>query len=77
MKPLKRIVVGKIGEDVTHLKPCPFCGSRAELLVLPRESKGPTFTPRCTDTSCPGRCAKRYTVKVLAITKWNRREVYD
>ena len=56
-----------------YLKPCPFCGKRAELIMTKHTPSGWDYTPRCTDTSCPGRCSKKYTVKETAIAKWNNR----
>lgn len=55
------------------LKPCPFCGSPAELHETKHIPEGIDYTPRCTDTSCPGRCSKKYTSKEDAISKWNTR----
>ena len=74
---MKRIVVGKIGQSITNLKPCPFCGSAAELRETAHIPNGIDYTPRCTDTSCPGRGSKKYKSKDLAITKWNARDIYD
>lgn len=59
--------------DINTLKNCPFCGKSAELIETPHIPKGTDYTPRCTDTSCPGRCSKKYTVKEVAISKWNMR----
>lgn len=59
--------------DKYYLKPCPFCGKRAEMIETPHIPKGTDYTPRCTDTSCPGRCSKKYTVKDVAYAKWNNR----
>lgn len=31
------------------------------------------YVPRCTDTSCIGRCTKRYKTEFMAQAAWNRR----
>ena len=59
--------------DIYALLPCPFCGRRAELRETKHIPSGTDYTPRCTDTSCPGRCSKKYTEKETAIALWNRR----
>lgn len=57
------------------LKPCPFCGANAEMKVEPHipASKGYDYTPRCTETGCCGRSAKKYSNEKQAIYRWNRR----
>ena len=57
------------------LKPCPFCGAKAEMKVehhIPA-SRGYDYTPRCTETGCCGRSAKKYNNEEQAIYRWNRR----
>ena len=74
---MKRIfVTGAIGPKVTNLRECPFCGKNAELRETAHIPNGIDYTPRCTDTSCPGRSGKKYKSKELAISKWNGR-AYD
>ena len=58
---------------MNKLKPCPFCGKKAEMKVSDHIPKGFDYTPRCTDTSCCGRLTKKYTVEETAIYMWNRR----
>ena len=57
------------------LKPCPFCGANAEMKVEPHvpASRGYDYTPRCTETGCCGRSAKKYSNEKQAIYRWNRR----
>jgi hypothetical protein len=61
-----------------ELKPCPFCGSRAELV----ESLRPWV--RCTGTdpekchlrlnSYPLRCGNETKIRTVAIAAWNERK---
>lgn len=62
-----------IFEVVPPLKPCPFCGSTAELRATHRVPSGYNYTPRCTVTSCAGRLTKLWMDKEEAIEAWNRR----
>ena len=57
----------------TVLKPCPFCGRRAEMYKTNHVPKGTDYTPRCTNTSCCGRLFKKYSTREEAVMKWNRR----
>lgn len=57
----------------SDLKPCPFCGSPAELRETHRVPTGYNYTPRCTVTSCAGRLSKLWMNKEDAISAWNRR----
>lgn len=60
------------------LKPCPFCGGKAQLYITKHIPSGNDYTPRCYNTSCCGRLSKKYTSEETAITFWNRRmEVKD
>lgn len=58
---------------MAELKPCPFCGKPATMQVVPHIPVGLDFTPRCTDTACAGRLAKKFPSKEIAIYRWNRR----
>lgn len=55
------------------LKPYPFCGSYAKMIIHKHIPSGSDFTPSCTKTSCPGRLYKKYSDKDYAIMAWNRR----
>lgn len=55
-----------------ELKPCPFCGSPAELC----ENKTHDFFVRCTDTCCHARTRNHHENSVSAIDSWNERH-YD
>ena len=56
-----------------ELKPCPFCGKEAQMVVTKHIPHGYDYTPRCTETSCCGRLTKKFGFKSLAIAAWNRR----
>jgi Lar family restriction alleviation protein len=58
---------------MAELKPCPFCGSAAELRVIKRIPYGLDYIPRCTKTYCCGRLTKKFSEKETAIAMWNRR----
>ena len=60
-------------KTMDKLKPCPFCGSAAELKISNHIPKGFDYTPRCTETACCGRSTKKYSSKAEAISRWNRR----
>lgn len=64
-------------KPMSPLKPCPFCGSTAELRETHRGPTGYNYTPRCTVTSCAGRLAKLWMNKEEAISAWNRRANND
>lgn len=57
----------------TELKPCPFCGGKAEMQITKHCPSGFDYTPRCQNTSCCGRLQKKYTVRETAVYMWNRR----
>ena len=57
------------------LKPCPFCGSKAELRLIENKSDGFNYNPRCTNKSCCGRSIKQWESKEYAIYAWNKRKV--
>ena len=55
------------------LKPCPFCGSEAEMKIETHTPTGFDYTPRCKNPSCAGRLAKKWHNEKNAIEAWNRR----
>ena len=55
------------------VKPCPFCGAKAEMRVEKRSPEGFHYTPRCTVTGCCGRLSKKYTDNIQATFRWNKR----
>ena len=59
--------------DKKKLKPCPFCGARAEMNIVKNYKGDKYYNPRCTDSSCSGRTAKKWSNKDHAIWSWNRR----
>ena len=63
------------------LKPCPFCGGKAELGHTIKESAyGNTSFVFCTNCSANGkmiRVSSKYSSDERAIEAWNRREKND
>lgn len=57
-----------------ELKPCPFCGGKAELHRTNHVPAGYDYTPRCKNASCCGRLTKKYSSIETAIYFWNRRK---
>lgn len=58
---------------MSKLDNCPFCGSSAEMKVERHIPKGMDYTPRCTNTSCPGRISKKWSSAEIATQMWNKR----
>lgn len=52
-----------------QLKPCPFCGSTAELL----HTKTWDYFVRCTDKGCAARTRQYHENNVGAVDAWNKR----
>ena len=54
-----------------NLKPCPFCGGEAELVIENHREYPSTYY-----VACKSRCLRQYSynVKGMAIKAWNRRE---
>lgn len=59
--------------EMAELKPCPYCGKKAEMKVDKHPCHGFDYTPRCSDPSCAGRLTKKWASKEKAIYAWNRR----
>lgn len=61
------------------LKPCPFCGGKAGIIVRPcigysKRSRGSVqYIAQCDSKVCIGRTTKRYRSEEEAIEAWNRR----
>lgn len=54
------------------LKPCPFCGGEAEL-VLSLSSSGMVYSIECNKKECPLSRTKWFNKKEKAVEMWNRR----
>lgn len=54
------------------LKPCPFCGGKAELITL-SYGMGEKYTVRCKRLHCRGRTRKPVGAKHVAVRDWNWR----
>lgn len=54
-----------------ELKPCPFCGEEAKIIVVP----GPGSLPSVIYIRCGKKCCvtKGYGLQLDAIEAWNRR----
>lgn len=63
----------RMAKNEIELKPCPFCGRKAELREHKYDHSPTQYTPRCTDKSCPGRLTRKYIATAYAIKAWNRR----
>lgn len=65
-------------DDSDRLKPCPFCGSEAEMLTVPEDhpDAGAVFA-QCTHSACMASSALVYPlmddVKPLLLERWNKR----
>ena len=55
--------------DLKPLKPCPFCGSHAELL----HTKAWDYFVRCTDKGCAARTRQYHENDAGAVNAWNTR----
>ena len=55
-----------------ELKPCPFCGSEAELITR-QQCLADAYSVRCKSRVCRGRTHKLVRTKWQAIKEWNRR----
>lgn len=55
-----------------ELKPCPFCGSEAELVWWGKPTER-YWIPRCGNRFCCGRLTKKFSNVGKAIKFWNRR----
>lgn len=56
----------------TELKPCPFCGGKAMMIVLPYARK--------RFVKCENQCCEQnaiYSTREEAIKAWNRRANYE
>lgn len=58
---------------MAELKPCPFCGAKAELAWSYCNGKR-YYIPKCTNRFCCGRLTtKRFLYENKTIEMWNRR----
>jgi len=54
-----------------ELKPCPFCGGKAEIIIFSAEYG--TLTVGCTNEECDITMGKAFFSDEEAIQHWNRR----
>lgn len=55
------------------LKPCPFCGGKAKILVKHDSLLGDKYVPTCANKNCIGRVYRKYINTRKAVAEWNRR----
>ena len=72
--------MGKVRMEMEKLKPCPFCGGKAEI-VINKSKRGQTANIHCTKCSCR-KTLLRYpdyvgSIEEEAIEAWNRRADND
>ncbi len=58
---------------MAELKPCPFCGGKAQMKLEKHYDGRLEYTPQCTKPSCPGRITKKWLDHDKAVAEWNRR----
>ncbi|MBQ6721547.1 MAG: Lar family restriction alleviation protein [Clostridia bacterium] len=66
-------------EDVERvMKPCPFCGGKAVMIVKENAVTHGKYFPSCGNRNCIGRNKTKYFYSVLtAVVKWNERKEGD
>jgi Lar family restriction alleviation protein len=62
----------ELNMEITDLKPCPFCGGKAELIKR-RQCLADAYSVRCKNSGCRGRTQKLVRTEQQAIEEWNRR----
>ena len=55
-----------------ELKPCPFCGGKAELITR-KQCLADAYSVRCKNKHCRGHVFKLVRAEHKAVTEWNRR----
>lgn len=59
---------------MTKLKPCPFCGGEAKLIInCDYEGNPRKYTATCIKEYCPGQSNKSYDSEKFATLFWNQR----
>lgn len=56
------------------LKPCPFCGGEAKILVKCDRIIGNKYVATCRDNHCIGRVYRKWHSEQAAREAWNRRD---
>ena len=56
-----------------RLKPCPFCGGKAEMITFGIDKDKEVFMPRCKDPCCCGRIGRKWPDFDTAVYAWNKR----
>lgn len=63
--------MGKVRMEMTQLKPCPFCGGKAEMLISEYEDSRKEYLVACTE--CDGMVERWRKTEEEAAEQWNRR----
>lgn len=60
-----------MSKSIKKIKPCPFCGSKAEMFEF--NSEFGTISVRCTNEECDITMGKAFFTEEETIKHWNRR----
>ena len=61
----------KVRMEMEKLKPCPFCGGKAEMLISEYEDSRKEYLVACTE--CDGIVERWRETEEEAVEQWNRR----
>lgn len=60
-----------MSDEVTQLKPCPFCGGKAEVLINEYSDSNKEYLVACAE--CDGMVERWRKTEEEAVAQWNRR----
>ena len=60
-----------MSDEMTQLKPCPFCGGKAEMLINEYNDSKKEYLVACTE--CDGMVERWRETEEEAVEQWNRR----
>lgn len=63
--------MGKVRMEMTQLKPCPFCGGKAEMLINEYNDSRKEYLVACAE--CDGMVERWRETEEEAVEQWNRR----
>lgn len=67
--------MGKARMKMDKLKPCPFCGGKAEVLINEYSDSSKEYLVACTE--CDGMVERWRKTEKEAIEQWNRRTKWE